>query len=255
MITSLRPAGVALIAAVLLAACGVSGEQVKSDQVDLGHGSAWFLLPADSEAGELAFLVGFDSAKKLGRLFLPPRMLMLSSGADGAGRFRSEMVLHDPRRRFEFQGVFSSQGVSGYLRVVAIDQTQLATWPVTARPFVAPEPSSPKNAPWPIRVSDADFSVEGGEMTGIDLEVFLTQDGPVGVAAFYDAWVADRPEPLLMKNITAVGRDFTFEVRTDRILKFRVTLENGKTARLSHTGDEGLVTRPLSIRNSRLVIR
>lgn len=236
--------------------CRATADQTRPGQVDLGSGSSWFVVPVESDVGDLAFLVGFDAENSSGRLFLPPRMLELSplSGIANRRRFVSDLVLHDPVRRFEFEGSISTT-LDGTLRVISVeDQSPIATWRAAARRLVV-QSSSPPRGLWPIRVSDAGYSAEGGDWTGVDLEIFSTGDGPVGIAVIYDSWIIDRPEPLLMKNIATDGRDITFDLKTDRVRRFRISFENAPTAVLSHLGDEGPVSRSLRVRDSRVNLK
>lgn len=203
--------------AVLNAQRSKGGRASLEDQEDSG---AFFLGTShDERFGALAWLFHLDKAHRTGEMFVAPRMMTFSQfelSQDGTLAFQSPVLLG---KEYRFKGTLKPEAISGEMRLVnaktgdLIDKWELTAaelHPQKARTSSAQEVGN-------FRYSNAAYSSEGGDQTGVDIRFFTANTGTTGMIVFYESyWGEPTFTPLTLSRIIVKKGTIHFAVELPR---------------------------------------
>ena len=171
----------------------------------------------DAKLGPLAWLFCIDKEHLTGQIFVAPRMIgfsKLNLTEDGTLTFQS---LDFVGKSYRFNGTLKSDEISGEIQLVeAKSGNPKAKWQLTATQLSAQNAGTTTGQHVsPGRYSNADYSIEGGDVTGVDVRFFSTSTRTTGMIVFYESyWGEPTFTPLALSRIETSKGTIQFETET-----------------------------------------
>jgi hypothetical protein len=177
--------------------------------------SLFFGVSNDPELGKLAWLICIDRTHRDGQIFVAPRMLKFSNyalGRSGSLIFQSKDFIG---RSYRFNGFIKSGVLVGKIQLIDMKSGGIKeSWKLTANPVLPPDSRpSIEQSELNARYSNVAYSSEGGDQTGVDIQLFSTTAGKTGMIVFYESyWGEPTFTPLVLTQVSIKKNVIHFSV-------------------------------------------